>query len=98
MNALDYAVLLGTMLGIAAFGIWRMRGRRDLNAYLKGGGEHEMVRDRAVGHGHAGQRSHVPVDAGAGISGWAGIRAELFRSAVRADRDLACFFCRSIAS
>ncbi len=38
MNALDYAVLLSTMLGIAAFGIWRMRGRQDLNTYLKGAG------------------------------------------------------------
>jgi solute:Na+ symporter, SSS family len=38
VNALDYAVLLGTMLGIAAFGIWRTRGRRDLNTYLKGTG------------------------------------------------------------
>lgn len=38
MNILDYAVLLGTMLGIAAFGIWRTRGRRDLQTYLKGAG------------------------------------------------------------
>ncbi len=38
MNALDYAVLLGSMLGIAAFGIWRTRGRRDLGGYLKGSG------------------------------------------------------------
>ena len=38
VNALDYAVLLSTMLGIAAFGIWRTRGRRDLNTYLRGAG------------------------------------------------------------
>ncbi|MDP9175915.1 MAG: sodium:solute symporter [Planctomycetota bacterium] len=38
MNALDYVVLLGTMLGIAVYGIWRTRGRRDLNSYLKGAG------------------------------------------------------------
>jgi len=38
VNALDYAVLLSTMLGIAAFAIWRTRGRRDLSAYLKGSG------------------------------------------------------------
>jgi len=36
VNALDYAVLLATMLGIAIYGIWRTRGRRDLNTYLKG--------------------------------------------------------------
>jgi Na+/proline symporter len=37
MSALDYVVLIGSMLGIALYGIWRTRGRRDLNAYLKGG-------------------------------------------------------------
>ena len=39
MNWLDYLVLLGTILGIAAYGVWRTRGRRDLNAYLKGAGD-----------------------------------------------------------
>jgi solute:Na+ symporter, SSS family len=39
MNALDYVVLIGSMLGIAGYGIWRTRGRRDLNAYLKGDGQ-----------------------------------------------------------
>jgi len=38
VNALDYAVLLSTMLGIAAFGIWRTRGKRDLRTYLQGAG------------------------------------------------------------
>ncbi len=38
MNSLDYVVLLGTILGIAAYGMWRTRGRRDLNTYLKGDG------------------------------------------------------------
>lgn len=37
MNALDYAVLLGTMIGIAAIGLWQTRGRKNLNAYLKSG-------------------------------------------------------------
>jgi SSS family transporter len=36
VNGLDYLVLFGTMLGIAAYGIWRTRGRRDLRTYLKG--------------------------------------------------------------
>jgi SSS family solute:Na+ symporter len=38
MSALDYIVLIGSMLGIAIYGIWRTRGRRDLNAYLRGDG------------------------------------------------------------
>ncbi len=36
MNGLDYVVLIGTMLGIAGYGVWRTRGRRDLSGYLKG--------------------------------------------------------------
>ena len=39
MNALDWLVLLGTMLGIAGYGIWRTRGRRSLDTYLKGAGD-----------------------------------------------------------
>ncbi|HUG10952.1 MAG TPA: sodium:solute symporter [Opitutaceae bacterium] len=36
MNALDWFVLLGTMVGIAAYGTWRTRHTRNLNTYLKG--------------------------------------------------------------
>jgi solute:Na+ symporter, SSS family len=36
MNALDWCVLLGTMLGIAAYGTWRTRHTDNLNTYLKG--------------------------------------------------------------
>jgi Na+/proline symporter len=36
MNALDWLVLLGTMLGIAAYGTWRTRHTDNLNTYLKG--------------------------------------------------------------
>ena len=36
MNAFDYIVLVGALAGIAAYGMWRTRGRRDLNTYLKG--------------------------------------------------------------
>ena len=36
VNALDYAVLLITLLGIAAYGVWRTRKRRDLDGYLRG--------------------------------------------------------------
>ncbi len=38
MNALDYSILVGTMLGIAAYAVWSTRGRHDLNRYLKGAG------------------------------------------------------------
>ncbi len=37
MSPLDYIVLLGTMLGIAAYGIWHTRGRKDLASYLRSG-------------------------------------------------------------
>ncbi|HEX7569816.1 MAG TPA: sodium:solute symporter, partial [Verrucomicrobiae bacterium] len=36
MNALDWIVLLGTMIGIAAYGVWRTRDVHSLNTYLKG--------------------------------------------------------------
>jgi len=39
VNALDYIVLLGTMLGIALYGMWHTRGRHNLASYLKGSGD-----------------------------------------------------------
>jgi SSS family solute:Na+ symporter len=36
MSALDWFVLLGTMIGIAAYGTWRTRHTDNLNTYLKG--------------------------------------------------------------
>lgn len=36
MNVLDWFVLLGTMLGIAAYSTWRTRHTDNLNTYLKG--------------------------------------------------------------
>jgi SSS family transporter len=39
LNWLDYLVLLGTILGIAIYGVWRTRDRRDLSTYLKGVGD-----------------------------------------------------------
>ncbi|MBI3884212.1 MAG: sodium:solute symporter [Opitutae bacterium] len=38
MNPLDYLVLIGVMVGIAAYGIWRTRAKGDLHSYLKGEG------------------------------------------------------------
>lgn len=39
MNWLDFVVLFGTIFGIAAYGIWHTRNRKDLNSYLKGSGQ-----------------------------------------------------------
>jgi SSS family solute:Na+ symporter len=36
MNPLDWVVLIGSMVGIAVYGLWRTRGRRSLTTYLKG--------------------------------------------------------------
>src|SRR5271170_1100437 len=36
MSPLDFAVLIASLVGIAIYGMWRTRGQRDLNAYLKG--------------------------------------------------------------
>ena len=36
MSPLDFVVLIGSILGIAIYGIWRTRGRRGLKTYLKG--------------------------------------------------------------
>jgi solute:Na+ symporter, SSS family len=36
MSPLDFVVLIGSMLAIAAYGIWHTRGNRGLNTYLKG--------------------------------------------------------------
>ncbi len=39
MNVLDYLVLLGVLVGIAAYGMWRTRGHHNLRSYLKGSRE-----------------------------------------------------------
>jgi solute:Na+ symporter, SSS family len=36
MSPLDFVVLIGSMLGIAIYGMWRTRGARNLSTYLKG--------------------------------------------------------------
>ena len=36
MNVADWVVLLGTIVGIAAYGAWRTRHARSLNTYLQG--------------------------------------------------------------
>ena len=39
VNALDYLVLIGVLVGIAAYGMWRTRGHHNLRSYLKGSRE-----------------------------------------------------------
>src|SRR5580700_11295687 len=39
MSPLDFVVLIGSMLGIAAYGVWPARGNRGLNTYLRGDGK-----------------------------------------------------------
>ena len=36
MNPLDFIVLMGSLLGIAAYGMWHTRTHRNLSHYLKG--------------------------------------------------------------
>ena len=55
MNALDYVVLLGTLLGIALYGMWRTRGRHDLKTYLKGDGNTRWI---VIGISRDGADSH----------------------------------------
>lgn len=43
MNGLDYAILLITILGIAAYGTWHTRRRRTLQTFLKGSDTHWFV-------------------------------------------------------
>ena len=46
MNAADWAVLLGTIVSVAAYGFWRTRHVRSLNTYMRG--------DAAIGWGTIG--------------------------------------------
>ncbi len=39
MNGLDYAILLITVVGIAAYGTWQTRGRHTFKTFLKGSGD-----------------------------------------------------------
>ena len=39
MNGLDYAILLITVLGIAAYGTWQTRGRHTFKTFLRGSGD-----------------------------------------------------------
>ena len=77
MSALDYVVLIGSMLGIAVYGIWRTRDAR--TQYIpQGRWQHGLVRHRSFRHGHSGQRHHVSFDAGPGIPGGLGFVQNYF--------------------
>jgi Na+/proline symporter len=43
VNTVDYLVLLGVLVGIAAYGMWRTRQQKDLRTYLKGGNTHWLT-------------------------------------------------------
>ncbi|MBI2516086.1 MAG: sodium:solute symporter [Opitutae bacterium] len=43
MNTVDYLVMLGVLVGIAVYGMWRTRGHGDLRTYLKGGSTHWLT-------------------------------------------------------
>jgi len=43
VNALDYIVMIGALLGIAIYGVWQTRGRRDLKSYLTGDGKTRWI-------------------------------------------------------
>ena len=80
MNLLDFVVLLGTMVGIAAYGAWRTRGRRSLELLPEGRPGHRLGDDRPLGDGHAGQRHHLPLHARPGLRGRPRLRPELLRA------------------
>lgn len=39
MSSIDWVVLMGTLLFIVGYGIWKTRGKKDLEGYLKGGNQ-----------------------------------------------------------
>lgn len=43
MNAVDYLVMFGVLVAIAAYGMWRTRGQHDLKTYVKGGETHWLT-------------------------------------------------------
>jgi len=43
VNGLDYVVLFAVLLGIAGYGIWHTRHKRDLSTYVKGHGTARWV-------------------------------------------------------
>ncbi len=89
MSALDFVVLIGSMLGIAVYGIWRTRGNRGLNTYLKGDSKTAWF---AIGLSvMATQASAITFlsTPGQGYLGGLGFRANLFRNAGCLD-----YYCR----
>ncbi len=37
MSSIDWIVLFGTLISIVAYGVWKTRGDKDINSYLRGG-------------------------------------------------------------
>ena len=84
MRTFDWVVLVGSLVFVVAYGMWRGRGSDTTSKYLLAGQDHALVRHGALHHGHAGQRDHVHLDHRAGLRRRHALRAVLFRPA---DRD-----------
>ena len=56
--------------------------------------DHRLGHDRPLGHGHAGERHHVPLDPGPGLPERPRLRPELLRRAAGADHHLPRCSCR----
>ena len=96
VNALDYLVLLVTLVGIAGYGMWRTRGRSDLQTYLKGKGDTSWLTiGLSVMATQASAITFLSVP-GQGYQDGLGFVQVYFGGAIRADDHLGRFFCRSI--
>ncbi len=83
MRPLDWAVLLAALAGIVLYGVWKGRRTRDLDDFLRRRPPHALAPRRALHHGDAGERHHLPRHAGAGVRGRHALRAGLPRPARR---------------
>ena len=66
MNGVDWVVLLGTMIGIAAYGSWRTRHVGSLTTYLKG--NPDLYRVSTDGSGMAKLSSRQGLNSGGALS------------------------------
>ena len=39
MTIIDWIVLFGTLISIVAYGVWKTRGTKDMDSYLRGGND-----------------------------------------------------------
>jgi hypothetical protein len=77
VNTLDYVILIGSMLGIAAYAHLEHARTAQSQRYLKGAGD-PLAHDRPFGDGDAGQRHHVSLHARPGLRGGLGFVQNYF--------------------